>query len=176
MARDSQRSRVWAAETAARGPVIDREELTVFANRIVRSAWFRKQTSDRTGRVHARRALITGWGRCSPEWAANGTVTFPLSGDHRTRLDVLHAVAHATTETELREGAPFHGPDFCKAMLAATQRWESIEAKRDLQAAFKAARVKHRTWSAEARAAASARGKARYATEDLIRLRDELSS
>lgn len=180
--RDSQKSKVFKAETVVRGPVLTSAELEALGTRIVKSAWFNKQTGTWPSPPNPRyqkMLIYTQTTRCEVEIRTFGkdmTVTGRLGPPYRAAIDVHHLIAHALTQDDVRQGRiAWHGPEFCKAMLASVARWEGDDAKKALLAAFRQHKVRSRVYTAEARQAMKDRAGARYALEGLKELHAELS-
>lgn len=180
--RDSQRSKVWRAESTLRGDQLTVPELTAFASKIVKSAWFNKKIgrwkSADAWAPQVTYARVTNSRTTCTRGLSGGTalVTCVLGHPHLTQIDLIHSLAHAIVENSVTYEHAWHGPEFCKAMLDLTARWVSPEAKVELQQAFRDHKIKHKVYTPEAREAARQRGLNRWAEKDLLALREELAS
>ena len=139
--RDSQRSKVYAAEQAtsmcragAEPDLRSMKDLAEFVNgRIVGSSYWR--------RSHPKvKAVIVADGRGRS--AAGGSyyrrrITMPLWS--RSRLIVCHELAHVVTDPE----EPAHGWAFCAEYLRLVERFIGRAEAEELRASFKAHGVKY---------------------------------
>lgn len=162
--RDSYRSRVYAAEGAARLPKISVSDLWHLRSRVLKSTWWQKHE-----RTPVFATTLTAGGK---RWRTGGCLDTQDTGSMLYRpnpqLRMLHALAHYTVE--YGDETQLHGPEFAKAYLAIVQRFIGREAKDDLQVQFATHKVKTRTWSPEAREKA----RQRFAERDLKSMLDEL--
>ena len=138
--RDSQRSKVYAAETRAIGSKVEFEtvaECQEFVDKVTRSRWWKSCCHpNRVGATvlvedgRARRSAAASYSR----WAIY------LPHYYRERATILHQLAHLLNR---RRGA-VHGPEFCALLLELVKRFMGPEDAAKLKAEFKRTKVKHR--------------------------------
>ena len=138
--RDSQRSKVYRAETRAWQRINGQNtefdtivEVREWVDRIIASCWRKKlyphitrvMVGDGRGRQHA---AGNPWRRkiWMPRWS-------------RSKLVILHELCHVFIPPHL----PWHGCDFARAELEAVRRWIGPKAKRILREEFKRERVRY---------------------------------
>lgn len=132
-ARDSQRARLYRAETeVASGRTLPTvADLQAYVDSVASEGWFVARWGERPydvrpGHGH-RRATATRDGVLQlPRWA-------------RTELTVLHEMAHPLVEAE---AAP-HGPEYAGVLLALVRRAMGPGAAQRLEDAFARHRVRH---------------------------------
>lgn len=177
--RDSQKSKVFKAETVVRKPELSRGELEALGTKIVKSAWFNKQAGTwNDGKPTWKKLTVhSGATHCEVEFQSRGgEIVARLASPYRSAIDLYHVIAHALTQDQVRRGkAAWHGPEFCKTLLGLVARWEGTEAKKALLEAFRAHRVKNRVYTEEAREGMRQRAANRYALEGLKELAVELA-
>jgi hypothetical protein len=169
--RDNYRNRVAAAENEVAWTRVGSTEVTDLRKRVLKSAWWSKHVQDsrRVGTaISLKSANGEFWCHCA-NYEDTGNLLYATHGIGSPLLRLLHAFAHHMVDYTLTDD--IHGAEFAKAYLAAVKRWLGAEAKDQLNVAFAKHKVKTRTWSPEARAAA----KHRVAMKDLQALREELS-
>ena len=139
--RDTQRSKVYAAEGAAFGRA--KEELTLDECRAFIAEVWRSETAKqlrhgtgRQWRVYPPR-LADGRG-CRSASAGNGEVTLPRWA--RSKWVILHELSHEITEG--RRAA--HGPEFCRSDLRLVERFIGFEARERLGAKMRKRGVRTR--------------------------------
>lgn len=170
MKRDNYRNRVFAAEQEVPWQKVSGQEVTQLRNRILKSAWWKKNAAPTPAGVYGTVVSFKAangesfWCHCARH-DDTGTL---LYGGGSPMLRLLHALAHHMVDYTLTDD--IHGPDFAKAYLTLAKRWLGQDTKDALAVAFAKHRVKTRTWSPEARAAA----KHRVALKELKALREEL--
>ena len=146
--RDSQRSRVFAAEIENHGIEMqnppawlkEASQCQAWVDTITRSRWWRARSPigqvkvfDGRGTSIARGGHFgncgkkNGWGVNLPKWA-------------RSEMVILHELAHVLTHSQCI--APWHGRRFCRNYLALVGRWMNRDNARRLRACFKKHRVK----------------------------------
>lgn len=140
--RDTQRSKLYAAERAAFGDAftadpMDFDRAVAFVRQVWRSPWTRRKwpfvtynappyVADGRGTLYARGSL----GRLNlPRWS-------------RTKPVILHELAHALTWH--RRDIAAHGREFAAVLLELVQHWLGVAAAKKLRAAFRAGRVRYR--------------------------------
>lgn len=168
--RDSQATKVWNAigQLRFQNAQLDQKTLQSIANRLVKSAWF-KRRARRSGE-----AYTVIFGRVTT--CVDRNFCQLGEGQHNT-IDLLHQVAHYMLPPDVA----WHGPDFAKLMLelvghvGLNPTLDKTPAKRKadrdaLKASFQNHGVKHRVYSEDARRAA----RARWLERDLQMLRSEL--
>lgn len=160
--RDSQYSRVLAAETTIRGETTTIGALQMRGMQVYRSAWFRK----RKPALKSISVVVERSTTCNEVILVNPVIQ--LGKTHATELDLMHAIAHLLHPTT----TALHGPEFTRQYLDITRRFLGQDVYKSLDEAFRAEGVKSRVWSKEAKDAA----KARYAEHDLKQLLNELKS
>lgn len=173
--RDNQRSRVLNAEAEFRKTfgleTATRTVLRSLAQRIVRSAWFKKQTFPRRVSTEHMVGLEIGYSmRCDQDYR-----TAWRFDNAPTTLDLLHELAHRMQPLD----SALHGPEHCKAMLECVRRWMGEEAKVALLQTYRAHRVKTRVYTPEGRQAVvntAARNRSKFVQADLQALLKELES
>jgi putative metallohydrolase (TIGR04338 family) len=118
------------------GPEFTWAETLAYVERVTRSRWWRCRLPRGVRVKDGRGTRIArgGWGTGRP------TVNLPRWA--RTRLVILHELAHVLTSRPGREVAA-HGPEFAKTYLELVRRFEPELAPR-LRAEFKAGRVRTR--------------------------------
>lgn len=141
-ARDSQRSKVYKAEHmlmehSQNGMSI--EDVREFVDKIMDSNWL----DGKYPRAYGYGKVIVKDGRGRRK--AGGCfayITMPKWS--RSRLVVLHELAHSITERQYgcRFIAP-HGREYCSIFISLTRRWMSKDVGRRLKVAFRLCRVKH---------------------------------
>lgn len=168
-ARDSQRSKVYKAESVITEPVrnlLTFPECQALVDKILASPWTAKKFDPRTiDRLRKRRVKVTHWAGHggmatvgvydTADGAVFGPIIF-LSAWARQPAVVIHELAHHIAGLH-------HGHDyaFAAAELALVRRWMGADAGDRLAASFKAHRVRTRpkvtrTLTDEQRAAAIA--------------------
>lgn len=166
---DRYRNRVIAAEQEVRWTGTAGVDVTRLRQRVLKSAWWTKQCKPTSPLGY----LKTTKGEFSIPCANYHDVGALLYGGNghggSPELRLMHALAHHMTDYTI-EGTGPHGPEFARNYLTAAKRWLGQEAKDQLAVAFATHRVKTRTWSPEARAAA----KRRIALKELRELSEEL--
>ena len=144
--RDSQRSKVYAAELESGGAAMQNPPArlkTVYrcqawVDEITNSRWWQFRSGvakvkvfDGRGTTCARGGYFgnhgkkNGWGVNLPKWA-------------RSEMVILHELAHILTPVN----EPWHGRRFCRNYLALVGRWMSRDSAIKLRACFKKHRVK----------------------------------
>jgi hypothetical protein len=169
--RDNYRNRVAAAEQEVAWQRVGAAEVNNLRNRILKSAWWTKhrQPTRTVGTaVSLKSAAGEFWCHCA-HFDDTGSLLYASTGGGSPMLRLLHAMAHHMVDYTLTDD--IHGPEFAKAYLMAVKRWLGGETKDQLAVAFAKHKVKTRTWSPEARAAA----KHRLALADLKAMREELT-
>ena len=139
--RDSQRGKVYDAETAteiytANGDM-PLEEIKAWVEKIVESRWMR----GRYNFAHCAGMPKVKDGR-GTRWARGGASFMTLPCWSRSRLVVLHELAHVIQHREYIWTVAGHGREFCSIFLALVYRWIGKDAGDELRAAFKAKKVK----------------------------------
>lgn len=157
-ARDTQRSRVYAAENAAfRGYPVASDRLADVESieRFVRDVWSRKRVAASFPSVARwQRAQLAGGGllRGSLPTVKDGRgrrragattsfITMPVWS--RSKWVVLHELAHVITCRE-HPSAAGHGWEYCEVYLRLVRCVLGVEAHKQLKASFKAHRVRFR--------------------------------
>lgn len=172
--RDNQRSRVLAAErvftTRLDNPLSGRQ-LQSLADRITKSAWFRKKELTFTAIV-----VFTGATTYCGQPVKRGLLTITLGDDCSNAPGLLHEIAHHMAPNTVQ----LHGPEYCKAMLECVRKWIGPEQKKVLLADYHTPpRCKTRVITPEGRAAlreTAAKNLHSHMTADLAALLNELSS
>jgi hypothetical protein len=149
--RDSQRSKLYAAENAAFRKFSDRHSLTIeectdVVRRIERSQLWADFEAEANERGHnlkpwAQRPINVLAGR-GGGWANHAEIS--LGGWARCEWVILHEMAHtAVTRIYGLNTVPWHGWEFASIYLRMVSRFMGSEAAAKLKAEFKAKRVKH---------------------------------
>ena len=141
-ARDSQCSKVYKAERtlpqhSQNGMSI--EDVREFVDKIMDSRWLKGKYPD--AYEYGKVVVKDGRGR-RKAGGCHSYITMPKWS--RSKMIVLHELAHAITEREC--GYPpvaWHGREFCSIFIALVRRWMGKDVGRDLKAAYKKYRVKH---------------------------------
>lgn len=133
--RDSQRSKVYAAEDAAftrnAAPTMKSlDEVEAYVKKVLGSAWFQKRylicnvnVEDGRGRRNAYANALTNTIKM-PKWS-------------RSEWVILHEISHLVSSLN-----PAHGWQFCENYLALVQHFLGKESADRLRREFKARRVK----------------------------------
>ncbi len=165
--RDSQRSKVYAAEEFLRSEgrrFSSLDEIQQYVDKLVGSAWWGRRSNVRSIKVHPQRSNASAMAHPSrrtihmPEWAWCESI-------------VLHEVAHVWTERAAApEAIPSHGREFARNLLELVGRQMGADCRRRLKASFVEHKVKHslprRPMTEEQRQAAAERlGQARIAAK-----------
>jgi hypothetical protein len=137
--RDTQKSRVYAAEDAFRRliddrAIVDRVAAWAFIEKVERDKWFRRTYGVWSFRIkdgRGTRIARGGYGRLNlPRWS-------------RTPVVMLHEISHNVTGAfECRGGA--HGWEYCRAMLALVRHFLGREAHDKLRACYRERRVRYK--------------------------------
>lgn len=143
--RDSQRSKVYAAERSVFSGGSHRPELLLTEAQLRR--WLKTITTSTWWR---RRHDEDRWPRHAPylEFGDRGgsahyqpwTRTIRLRPGSMRRWVLLHELAHHVS-SNVNEAA--HGWEFCAAYLALVRKWLGVEAERKLRAAFRTHGVRY---------------------------------
>jgi hypothetical protein len=167
--RDSQRKKFWLAfhQISRHQPTIIRPDTWRFAETVLDSRWWNAKRPDITKenvifKTKNGRNLVG-----TLEMAPAQCWTMPLQ-ERTTKMMILAGLCHSLPEPT----TAWHGPEYCRSLLDAIQRFIDDETADELRASFKAHRVKLRSWSLEARDAA----KVRYAKKELLAMSEEMSS
>lgn len=136
--RDGQQSKVLSAILGIRpgAPELNNATSVAFINKITRSAWWKKRSTWHQFEV------IHG-----AQYCETGKAGLLRIGAHLTRVDVLHALTHKITPTDVA----LHGPEFAKEFLNIVERYLGAQYKAQLLVQYKNRGVKYRTWSPEAK-------------------------
>lgn len=171
--RDNQRKRVLAAERVfARrldNPLSSRQ-LQSLADRITRSAWFRKLDAPFT----AIQVFTDDHNTGCHQPVAKGLLVIYLNEKEATAPDLFHEISHHLVPTNVQS----HGPEFTKQMLECARKWLGPEYKKMLYEDYRAVRAKTRVLSPEGRASlqeSAARSRRQLMKEDLADLLSELA-
>lgn len=141
--RDSQRSRVYAAEGVIQQKAADPafEELAAcqkYVDRIRHSAWFRRHYPGALQYIR----LKDGRGSTRAR-ADNATIDLPRWG--RQKAVILHELAHCVIrQTYGSRTMAGHGREWAAVYLALVRRWMGREAAAKLKASFQERRVRFR--------------------------------
>ena len=136
--RDTQRSKVYAAENEWRGIIGDRamaDRIAAWAyiEKVERDSWFKRTYGPWKFRIkdgRGTRIARGGYGTLNlPRWSRSPGV-------------MLHEIAHNVTGPGCRGGG--HGWEFCRAMLALVRHFLGKEAHERLRACFRSHRVKYK--------------------------------
>lgn len=132
-----------------------------FFGRVTRSVWWKKRYTDLvSSRVPL--AIVTDsnlgcdiQGRLAGLRVTSGLAVDAVIGVRppASRFDVLHALAHVLTPRDVA----LHGSEFCKTFAGLVERFMGKQTKDNLLLLYRAAGVKWRTWSPEAKEAARQR-------------------
>lgn len=136
--RDSQRSRVYAAERAwaaemgypNRGDFADRAEVQAYVDRVTRSRWW----LDRGG----RRQITVSPGKKRGAFSYNGRAEISVPRAMMRRWVVLHELAHQLSP---RHEAS-HGRTFARRYLAVVQHYLGTDAAKALRRHFREHKVR----------------------------------
>ncbi len=140
--RDSQRGKVYKAERMLwefnqNGMSI--EDVREFVNKIMDSNWLEGKYP--LAYAHGEVIVKDGRGR-RKAGGCFAFITMPVWS--RSKLVVLHELAHSITERECKGYAiAAHGREFCSILISLTRRWMSKDVGRRLKVAYKMCRVKH---------------------------------
>jgi putative metallohydrolase (TIGR04338 family) len=142
--RDSQRSRVYAAERSLPentmmdlGKNVSVEEMQAYVNKVCASKRLKRAVEKAGGRPTQRVTATHCQGKRGAR--AFGDYRIEVSGYMRNRLVILHELAHCFAPSFER-----HGPTFARIYLAMAQAVMGREVAGRLKAAFKAHRVRTR--------------------------------
>lgn len=158
--RDSQRSKVYKAErrmSEHMGQKMTLCEVSNFVDKVVFSARFKALTQS----VYHGIPVTIGDGRGRTSACAIGYHTIKLPNWSRTKLVVLHELAHIAVTRSKDMMAPSHGWQFCHAYLALVRTFMGVDAGDRLKGHFKEMKVRYkapRQLSAETLAALRQRG------------------
>lgn len=149
MPRDTQRSKLYAAERATfndadwRNQAMDLADCEALVRRIERSASWAKLMAERPHPIYG------GWGRITVEAGrgggmAHGTNLITLGVYGRRPWVILHELAHlATTRVHGDHAAAAHGWQFASIYLRLVRRWLGKPERDALRAAFRAHGVRY---------------------------------
>lgn len=154
--RDTQRSRVYAAENEFRRVIGDKqfhEQLgyLMFVEKVERSKWFRQKYGARAFEVK------DGRGRTSAGAWGSRHITLPKWA--RTPVVILHEIAHCVTHTE-HDSVAGHGWEYVAIFLDLVRHFLGVEAHGKFRTILKQHRVRmraKRVMSPEQKAAMVAR-------------------
>ena len=139
--RDSQRSKVYAAEKMISiftdNGDMPLDEVKTWISKILNSRW----TKGRYYFTHCVGDVKIKDGR-GTRWARGGASVMNLPCWSRSRLVILHELAHVIQYREYHWTVAGHGREFCSIYLALVYRWIGKEAGDNLKAAFKDKKVK----------------------------------
>lgn len=173
--RDNQRGRVLTAERAFAKRLdnpLTTSQLQSLANRITKSAWFRKQNLPFTD---IQVWLDTTRTVCEQR-PQKGLLVMYLHEQDANAVEFLHELAHHIAP---KDGKQLHGPEYCKAMLECVRKWIGPEQKKALLAEYHLPpRVKTRVYSDDSKESLrnnAARARATQITADLADLLTELA-
>lgn len=183
-ARDSQRTRVWKIIRDPNiGKQLSYDQQVDLVKRVAHSKWWKDNNRYRQGSpsppgltpsVHFKECRQGSALGCFVGVKSGARLTAPTSV---TDLEILHYIAHFCTPSpgsinqHTGEEVTLHGRDFCVALLSMVGRFLGTERKKELRAAFKAAKVKSTVGrSKEAREAQSMRMKGNQLAEFLENL------
>lgn len=148
--RDSQRSKVYAAErvafpgfggTGSEARFRAVADIEAYLDKIISSAWWRRRYPKvRTVQIKDGRGTTFARGGYNPD--GTGTLNLPMWA--RNEPVILHELAHVATDSiHGPRGTPPHGREFCSTFLGLV-RWQMGEqAWRALKDAFREGKVKH---------------------------------
>lgn len=141
-ARDSQRSKVYAAEWhfcfSHSRKLTEMTDLQARVTQITASKWWRSRIKG-----WSRVKVKDGRGRRSAcAWSWDFSIAIPRSS--RTEGVLLHELAHLLTDHRHGRRIAAHGREFCMEYLALVRRFMGKHAHDELRAAFKAGGVKYR--------------------------------
>ena len=141
--RDTQRSKVYRAESAAdisgkRYETIP--EIEAYLNRVFLHEWFKRHHPRARGFV-----VKDGRGRSKACGGALGWRSVKMSLPKWSRCEgvILHELAHGLTEIEWGRGTAWHGWEFCKTFLELVKHYQGKEAGERLRLSFKEHRVRY---------------------------------
>jgi putative metallohydrolase (TIGR04338 family) len=137
--RDSQKSKVYAAELRRGDEFASVAEMQAYVDRLHASAWFKRRWPRLRGFVvHSgagNRRATCSWGLCPtlkmPKWA-------------RVESVLLHEVAHACTFERYAKTVAAHGPEFVATYLELLRHQMGDEVWREQKAKFVERKVRHR--------------------------------
>lgn len=138
--RDAQRSRVYRAQqNVYHGDLGSLDDCRELAAEVVDSEWWR----ERFGFCHTPRVTTLRRRRRAGRWPVGGDCRpweahIRLLPSCRLPLLLAHELAHLAQPS----GTAAHGPEFCLAFLALTERILGRTTAADLRAAFVAERVR----------------------------------
>lgn len=139
--RDSQRSRLYAAERAAFGHAIDLFSITE-VERYVERVWSMKRVQGAFPNLGFLPRVDDGRGRRSA-CASDRAISVPRA--LRMRWVIVHELAHIIAGREFgRRNIAWHGWQFAQTYLRLARLVLGVEAETALKAQFKARRVKHK--------------------------------
>lgn len=155
MARDSQRSKVYASEQAyvdqwgAGRSLPTVGNIQEYVDDIIRSHWFLDTYLDDFDRIEVRdgrgRRRAGGHGRQLPNGLWVGVIKMPRWS--RYELYVLHELSHVLTdydEAVVGEALPPHGRHFCHNFVTLVQRFMTKAASRRLASIFRQHKVDYK--------------------------------
>jgi len=174
--RDSQRSKVYAAEEALRTDITEDDALWI-ADKITHSRWWAKRVNATLAKSPVMFVDFNTCGARTASQVRGGTRTIYLPFKARssvTQLSVYHALAHLIVTDD---NIAWHGPEFCRLELEMVRRFYSSSVESNLRTEFRKRGVKTRTMSEEAKDAARERWyvqKEKTLQSDLERLLKDL--
>lgn len=140
-ARDSQRARVYRAETPVpSSPLPGLDACAAFADRVIGTLWwqarFPDHTLDRVPRFRPGNGARQAFFREEPD----GEHTITLPRRYRTKGVVLHELAHWALWSD--HDLPHHGSTFTRLLLDATEEYLGPERAEELARSYRAERVR----------------------------------
>jgi putative metallohydrolase (TIGR04338 family) len=143
--RDSQRGKLYAAEQSTpawqRSKHVSRMsstlEVWVYLERIQRDSWFQRHFGRWTFQLGDGRGRRRGVAYAN-KYMKTGTIKLPRFARHP--MYILHEVAHCVNES----GEAAHGRTYCRLYLLLVRHFMGRDAERELRAAYRTHRVKHR--------------------------------
>lgn len=141
--RDSQRSKVYAAERSVEGfETRDRmetiSEIEHYVEKVITSAWFQRRWKVKGYRIEDGRGARRATGGL--HWGGVAVLTFPKWS--RSKMIVLHELAHACTVKNHGGLVSAHGWQFASTYLELVTHEMGKETGDALKAAFRAKKVR----------------------------------
>lgn len=142
-ARDTQRTKMYRAERTMkshREDLMGLRDAELFAFRVVDSDLFKSLTRPRWHSIGVR---VTD-GRARQSACAVGKAEIRLPRWARSKLVILHELAHIAMARAGHEFEAAHGWRFCSTQLRLVRRFMGVAAHDELRAAFREHKVKYK--------------------------------
>jgi hypothetical protein len=148
--RDSQRARVYACGNTPVSTYGSIEHMQILADRVMRSAWWRREVIARNGAPSAR--VCPGYGHTRARsnvfrlFGVSDAAEIHMPRWSRYEATFAHELAHVATDSVYWKSVACHGPEFAWAWLEIIKLLGGSESRKQLRAEFKQNGVKVTAW------------------------------